>query len=199
MTATLTGLLSGLTLIIAIGAQNAYVLKQGLLRQHVGVVMAICILSDAVLIMAGVSGVGVLVDRFPVVLVVLRWLGAAYLLGYGLYSLWSARTAHHLDPSSSVGRSVGAVAGTTVALTWLNPHVYLDTVVLLGSLANQQGPDGRWLFGAGAVAGSVMWFLALGLGARALSRWLARPITWRILDVVIGVVMILLAVRLALG
>lgn len=199
MTELLTGLLSGLSLIIAIGAQNAYVLKQGLLRQHVGVVMGVCIVSDAVLITAGVSGVGVLVDRFPVVLTVLRWLGAAYLLGYGLFSLWSARRAHHLDPSSTTGRTAMSVATTAVALTWLNPHVYLDTVVLLGSLANQHGPDGRWLFAGGAIVGSVVWFLALGLGARALSRWLARPLTWRVLDVLIGVVMIILAVRLALG
>lgn len=199
MTELITGLLSGLSLIIAIGAQNAYVLKQGLLRQHVGVVMAVCIVSDAVLITAGVSGVGVLVDRFPVVLTVLRWLGAAYLLGYGLFSLWSARKSHHLDPASTTGRTAMSVATTAVALTWLNPHVYLDTVVLLGSLANQHGADGRWLFAGGAIVGSVVWFLALGLGARALSRWLARPLTWRVLDVLIGVVMIVLAVRLALG
>ncbi|WP_152187984.1 LysE/ArgO family amino acid transporter [Georgenia satyanarayanai] len=198
MAPLLAGLLTGLSLIVAIGAQNAFVLRQGLTRHHVGVVVAICALSDALLIVVGVSGVGILVQEHPVVLTVARWAGAAYLAAYGLRSLWSARRAQVLDPLEGRGRGRGRVVTTTLALTFLNPHVYLDTVLMLGSIANQYA-DGRWWFATGAVVGSVAWFSALGLGARAAAPLLGRPGTWRVLDVVIGVVMLLLAVRLVLG
>lgn len=191
-----TGLLSGLALIIAIGAQNAFVLRQGIRREHVGVVVLLCMVSDAILILAGTAGIGALVSRFPVALDVLRWAGVAYLTWFAVRSFASA-----LKPSALTAdapRSRGSVVATTLALTYLNPHVYLDTVVLLGSLANQQGPDYRWIFAAGAVVGSVIWFSALGYGARALSGALSSPRTWRIVDVGIGVVMLLLAAKLAL-
>lgn len=191
-----TGLLSGLALIIAIGAQNAFVLRQGIRREHVGVVVLLCMVSDAILILAGTAGIGALVSRFPVALDVLRWAGVAYLTWFAVRSFASA-----LKPSALTAdapRSRGSVVTTTLALTYLNPHVYLDTVVLLGSLANQQGPDYRWIFAAGAVVGSVIWFSALGYGARALSGALSSPRTWRIVDVGIGVVMLLLAAKLAL-
>lgn len=190
------GMLTGLSLIVAIGAQNAFVLRQGLTKRHVGLVVAICAISDALLILAGVAGVGALVTGNPWLLTALKWVGAIYLVGYGLRSLWSARHPSGLDPAASAGKSAAAVAATTLALTYLNPHVYLDTVVMLGSIANQHGPTGRWWFAAGAVTGSLVWFSALGYGARSLSHIVARPMTWRVLDTVIGVVMIALAVKL---
>ncbi|WP_344122517.1 LysE/ArgO family amino acid transporter [Kocuria aegyptia] len=192
-----TGLMSGLALIVALGAQNAFVLRQGIRREHVGVVVALCAVSDAVLILGGTAGIGALVSRFPEALDVLRWGGAAYLTWWAVRSFVSA-----LRPSSLTAeapRSRGSVIATTLALTYLNPHVYLDTVVLLGSLANQHGPDARWIFAGGAVLGSVVWFSALGYGARALSGVLSSPRTWRVVDLVIGVVMLALAVSLVRG
>lgn len=195
MTDLVAGLLLGLTLIVAIGAQNAFVLRQGLSRNHIGLVVAVCALSDALLILAGVGGVGVVVRDHPTVLTALRWVGAAYLLGFGVHSWWKAHRDESLRPGDTVPRSRMAVLGTTLALTYLNPHVYLDTVLMLGSVANQHG-GGRWWFAVGAMLGSVLWFSALGYGAGAAARLMVRPVTWRILDVLIGVVMIALAVRL---
>lgn len=192
-----SGLMSGLVLIVAIGAQNAYVLSQGLRREHVGVVVAVCVVGDVLLILGGTAGIGALVTRFPVALDVLRWGGACYLIWYAVRSFRSA-----LKPSAlteEAPRSSGSVLVTTLALTFLNPHVYLDTVVLLGSLANQQGPDLRWLFAAGAVLGSILWFGGLGLGARALSGPLSRPLTWKLLDLGCGIVMLALAAKLIVG
>ena len=189
--------MTGLALIIAIGAQNAFVLRQGIRREHVGVVVALCMLSDALLILGGTVGIGALVSRFPLALGVLRWGGAAYLAWWALRSFRSA-----LKPSTLTAeapRSKGSVIATTLALTYLNPHVYLDTVVLLGGLANQHGPDARWIFAAGAVVGSALWFSALGYGARKLSGALSSPRTWRIVDLAIGVVMLALAIKLVLG
>ena len=192
-----TGLLTGLALIIAIGAQNAFVLRQGIRREHVGVVVAVCMVSDAILIVAGTAGIGVLVTHSPWVLDALRWGGVAYLTWWAVRSFRSALTPSTL--TAEVPRSRGSVVATTLALTYLNPHVYLDTVVLLGSLANQHGPSERWVFAAGAVVGSVLWFAGLGYGARALSGVLSSPRTWRVVDLVIGAVMLALAVKLARG
>ncbi|MDK1361533.1 LysE/ArgO family amino acid transporter [Arthrobacter sp. zg-Y1219] len=192
-----TGLLTGLGLIVAIGAQNAFVLRQGIRREHVAAVVVLCAASDAVLILAGTAGIGTLVDRFPQVLDILRWGGAVYLAWFAVRSFMSA-----LKPSVLTGqapRSRGSVISTTLALTFLNPHVYLDTVVLLGSLANQYGEAARWIFAAGAVLGSILWFSGLGYGARALSGALSRPRTWQVLDLLIGIVMLALAVKLVLG
>lgn len=191
-----TGMLTGMGLIVAIGAQNAFVLRQGIRREHVGIVVLLCAVSDAILIFGGTAGIGVLVTRFPLVLDILRWGGAAYLAWFGIRSIISA--LHPTALSASAPRSRGSVVATTLALTYLNPHVYLDTVVLLGSLANQHGPDARWVFAAGAVAGSVVWFSALGYGAHALSRVLSSPRTWQVIDLLIGAVMLALAVALAL-
>ncbi|WP_026548965.1 LysE/ArgO family amino acid transporter [Arthrobacter sp. Br18] len=192
-----TGLMTGLALIIAIGAQNAFVLRQGIRREHVGVVVALCMVSDAVLILVGTVGIGALVSRFPEALDMLRWGGAAYLAWWAVRSFNSALRPS--SPTAGTPRSRGSVITTTLALTFLNPHVYLDTVMLLGSLANQHGPDARWVFAAGAIVGSVLWFSALGYGARALSGVLNSPRTWRVVDLVIGVVMLALAVRLIRG
>ena len=193
------GLGFGLSLIVAIGAQNAYVLRQGLLRAHVGVVVAICAVSDAVLITAGVAGIGTLVEQAPWVLTLVRWLGVAFLTWYGVSSLLRARDAESLRASTAEGGTRRTAVLTAVALTWLNPHVYLDTVLLVGSIANQQGPDGRWWFAAGAVVASIVWFTGLGYGARRAHGLLASPRSWQVLDVLIGLTMLAIAVKLATG
>lgn len=189
-------MLTGLALIVAIGAQNAFVLRQGIRREHVGAVVAVCMAGDALLIIGGTAGVGVLVTRFPDVLEVLRWAGAAYLSWFAVRSFMAAVKPSTL--AEHAPRSKNSVIATTAALTFLNPHVYLDTVVLLGSLANQQGPGLRWVFAAGAATGSLAWFSALGYGARALAGVLGSPRTWRWIDAAIGVVMVVLAIRLVL-
>jgi len=197
--AALTGLLTGLSLIVAIGAQNAFVLRQGLAREHVGLVVAICAVSDLVLIVAGVAGVGAIVEHAGWALDVVRWLGVAFLTWYGVRSLLRARSPEALRAEGTRVESRRRVAGRAFALTWLNPHVYLDTVVLLGSLAAHQGPTGRWWFALGAGVGSIVWFTGLGYGARLLSPLLARPVAWRVLDVLIGLTMLAIAASLALG
>ena len=149
------GLLVAIGLIMAIGAQNAFVLRQGLRGEHVLAVCLACAVSDAVLILAGTAGVGALVQAVPWLLEVLRWGGALYLLWFAVSSLRVALRPQGLV-AEQAPRTAGSVIATTLALTWLNPHVYLDTVVLLGSLANQHGPDARWVFAAGAVAASVL-------------------------------------------
>jgi len=191
------GLLTGWSLIVAIGAQNAYVLRQGLARKYVGVVVAICAVSDLVLILAGVAGIGTIVERAPAALDVVRWLGVAFLLWYGVSSLLRARRTEGLEAARAGAGSTRAAAVTAVALTWLNPHVYLDTVLLLGSIANQH-EDGRWWFGAGAALASLLWFTALGYGARLAHGLLASARAWRVLDVLIGLTMIVIAATLAL-
>lgn len=192
----LTGFAAGLALIVAIGAQNAYVLRQGLRREHVGAVVAVCLAADIALIAAGTLGIGALVERAPTVLDLLRWAGAAYLVWFAASSFRSAARPRRLTETND--RSRGSVVLTAAALTFLNPHVYLDTVVMLGSLANTHGTL-RWAFAAGAMAASAVWFTGLGFGARALAGPLGRPTTWRALDVVIGLVMLGLAVYLVAG
>lgn len=201
MLSFLAGLGLGLSLIIAIGAQNAYVLRQGIRREHVLTVVAICAASDAVLILAGVAGLGFLVERMPWLVVVAQWLGAAFLLVYGLGAARRALRATDLGlsgdvpPAARSGGRLAAIVLTTLALTWLNPHVYLDTVLMLGSIAATHG-DARWIFAAGAIVASILWFSVLGYGARHLGRRLDTPTAWRILDGVIAVIMIGLAVSL---
>ena len=193
------GLLTGLSLIVAIGAQNAYVLRQGLRRSHVGPVVAICALSDVVLILAGVAGIGVVVDRAPWAIEVIRWLGVAFLTVYGVGSLLRARRPEALTVGDDTPEARGGVAARAVALTWLNPHVYLDTVLLLGSIAGTHGNPGRWWFALGACLASIVWFAGLGYGARLAAPRLASPRAWQVLDVAIGLVMLAIAARLALG
>lgn len=195
MSTLLTGFFTMAALIVAIGAQNALVLRTGLRRRHVGAVVAVCSLSDAVLVVAGVLGVGRLVTAHPSVLTWVRWLGAAYLIGYGLTCLWNARHPKALAAAGASGTLRG-VLGTVLALTWLNPHVYLDTVLLVGSLANQHPGSGRWWFVAGSVAASVLWFTGLGYGARLLAPLFSRPRTWQLLDVAIALVMFAIAATL---
>lgn len=199
---SLLGLITGLSLIIAIGAQNAFVLRLGIEgRNRVIVpVVAICAVSDGVLILAGVLGLGAVVQAAPAALIVIRVIGAAFLIVYGLFA---ARRA--IRPAALVAASAPRVTGmrvavsTALALTWLNPHVYLDTVLLLGAVATQQGPSERWWWAGGALAASFLWFAALGFGARLLRPVFAQPRAWRVLDALIAIVMIALGVRLALG
>ncbi|CAN5230058.1 LysE/ArgO family amino acid transporter [soil metagenome] len=200
ITAALAGLGLGLSLIVAIGAQNAFVLRQGLLRQHVLLVVVICSLSDIVLIALGIAGAGAVFTAAPWLVEVVRWAGAAFLLVYGLLAARRAvrpRALAAADPAAS-GASTVAIASTCLALTWLNPHVYLDTLVLLGSVGSTHG-DYRWAFGVGAAIASVLWFTLLGFGARLLAPVFAKPMAWRVLDGIIAVVMAGLAVMLVVA
>ncbi|MDX6374226.1 MAG: L-lysine exporter family protein LysE/ArgO [Nocardioidaceae bacterium] len=193
------GLLTGLTLIIAIGAQNAFVLRQGLAREHVLPVVVICALSDLVLILAGVAGIGTVIRQAGWVIDVVRWLGVAFLTWYGVTSLLRARRTSGLAAAAPEPMSRRAAVLRVTALTWLNPHVYLDTVLLVGSIANTHGNTGRWWFAAGASVASVLWFSGLGFGARLASPLLSRPRAWQVLDVLIGLTMLGIAVMLAVG
>lgn len=228
----LAGLGLGFSLIVAIGAQNVFVLRQGIRREHVFAVAAICALSDLALIMVGVSGIGAVLNAVPWLVDVIRWVGAAFLVGYGVLAarralkaggealvagederLDTARGTYSTDGSTD-GHAASATAIaptrtrparstltvavlTCLALTWLNPHVYLDTVFLLGSVANTHG-DGRWAFAAGAGVASIAWFFSLAYGARLLGGVLASHRAWRILDAIIAVVMVTLGVLLVL-
>ena len=199
MTAFLSGFALSISLILAIGAQNAFVLRQGIRRAHVGLVVAACLVSEAILIFSGVAGFGALMERFPALEPITRWGGAAFLLGYGLLSLkraiWST---HALIAADAQEQTAKSALLTCLALTWLNPHVYLDTLVLLGAVAAQYGPQ-RWLFGWGALAASTVFFVLLGYGASALRPFFAQPSAWRILDACVGVLMIVIAGAIIMG
>ena len=199
--ASFAGLLTGLSLIAAIGSQNAYLLRQGLRRSYVGAVVAVCVFSDVLLISAGVSGIGIVVQRAPWLLEVATWLGVGFLTWYGLSSAWRAvRPSSGLDggrPDDLV--TPGPVVRKALALTWLNPHVYLDTVILLGSIAAVHGSTGRWWFAGGAATASVLWFTALGFGARLLAPLLSTARAWRVVDLSVAATMLVIAGKLALG
>ncbi len=191
----LIGFATCLTLVVAIGAQNAFVLRQGIRGEHVLAVVALCAVSDVVLIAAGVAGFGMVVAAHPEAVTFARLGGAAFLIGYGLLAALRAARPSGLSPSEDTPERAAGVLLTGLALTFLNPHVYLDTVVLLGALANQHH-DGRWLFGVGAVAASAVWFTSLGFGARRLRGLFSTPTAWRVLDSLIAVTMVALAVAL---
>ncbi|WP_018182518.1 LysE/ArgO family amino acid transporter [Kaistia granuli] len=190
------GFFLGASLIVAIGAQNAFVLRQGLTRNHVFPITTFCFLADAMLIAAGVGGLGTVVQAAPRVLFVVTLAGAAFLTAYGAMAI---RRAFHLEALTASGSAeirLGPALATVAALTFLNPHVYLDTVVLLGSLSARHAGEARIAFGLGAMVASGVWFYSLGFGARLLAPVFARPIAWRILDVVIGLVMFAIAASL---
>jgi L-lysine exporter family protein LysE/ArgO len=193
----LAGFLVGLSLILPIGAQNAFVLRIGLRGEHVLAVCLTCALSDAVLILAGISGFAQLSARVPWIETVLLYGGAAFLLAYGARSFMAAFGSAYLRPAEAAPDSLGRVVLTCLAFTWLNPHVYLDTVVLIGSISTQFD-EGRGLFAAGAMTASFVFFFSLGFGARLLKPLFARPVTWRLLDVAIGLIMWATAARLLL-
>ncbi|WP_198539779.1 LysE/ArgO family amino acid transporter [Rhizobium sp. LCM 4573] len=196
LSAGLSGFALGASLIIAIGAQNAFILRQGLIRSHVFVLCLICALSDALLIAAGVAGLGTLVSRSPMLIAVVTLGGAVFLASYAVMAFRRA-----LKPAAMVSgapESMGRKAAvlTCLAFTFLNPHVYLDTVVLLGSLSAAFEGAERFAYGIGAAISSFVWFFGLGYGARFLAPLFAKPAAWRVLDVIIGLVMTLLALSL---
>ncbi|MFJ2236268.1 LysE/ArgO family amino acid transporter [Streptomyces sp. NPDC087859] len=200
LAAAAAGFGTGLSLIVAIGAQNAFVLRQGVRRDSVLAVVGICALSDAALIALGVGGLGAVVVAWPDALTAVGWIGGVFLLCYGALA---ARRVFR--PAGGALRTDGEAAGsrkravlTCLALTWLNPHVYLDTVFLLGSVAADRGAL-RWTFGLGAVLASLCWFAVLGFGARLLGRFLARPTAWRVLDALVAATMITMGGMLIAG
>ncbi len=199
MSAAPAGFFLGFSLILAIGAQNAFVLRQGLRRAHVLAVCLTCAVSDAILISAGVAGASRLAGAAPWALDLLRWGGVAFLAVYGalrFHAAWRGGAA--LDPAQGSGQSLRAAVLTCLVLTWANPHVYLDTVVLIGSVS-AAWPGQRLAFGAGAVVASFTFFFSLGYGARLLAPLFARPAAWRVLEVGVGLTMWAIALGLALG
>lgn len=194
----MNGLLVALGLIMAIGTQNAFVLAQSLRREHHLPVAALCVVCDALLVAAGVFGLAGVLAHNPNLLAVARWGGVVFLLWYASQALRRAFTAQSLGQGEGAGvRSRNAVLLSALAVTLLNPHVYLDTVLLIGSLGAQQTVPGAYV--AGAASASLMWFFALALGAAWLAPWLARPATWRLLDLMVAVMMIAVAAQLAFG
>lgn len=199
-----TGLLTGLSLIVAIGAQNAFVIRQSLTRKHVFITALICALSDALLIVLGIAGLGALIQGaqyqgVPWLLEVIRWFGVVYLSWFGIRSLRSAFRGQVMDASgeaTSQDSSLKKVVITVLGLTFLNPHVYLDTVILLGSVGNTFG-ESKWAFAFGAVTASFIWFFAIGYGAKAAARFMAKPVFWKVLDILIAAVMFGIALLLA--
>jgi len=189
----LAGFATSLALIVAIGSQNAFVLRMGILRQHVAALVLFCSASDALLIAAGIAGAGALVQGNPVFMEITRIGGALFLAVYGLLAARRALQGGVLQAADTQGLSLGAALASCFAFTFLNPHVYLDTVVLLGSVANHRGDAGRWSFGTGAALASGVWFAALGFGARWLQPLFARPWAWRVLDGLIALTMACLA------
>jgi L-lysine exporter family protein LysE/ArgO len=197
--AAFQGWLVGTSLILAIGAQNAFVLRQGLRREHVAAVVAVCALSDAVLIAAGVAGFGAASKALPWLGDAMRWGGVVFLLAYGaLRFKAAARGGEALAPAAGAGAPLGKVVATCLVLTWANPHVYLDTVALIGSISAQYHPR-EAAFGAGAAAGSLIFFSALGFGARLLAPLFANPKAWVVLEIGVGLTMWAIAAVLAFG
>lgn len=197
MQEVLAGFGLGLSLILAIGAQNAFVLRQGVRRHHVLPIVLTCALSDALLIAAGVAGFGQLAEAVPWLEPVMRWGGAAFLLAYGLRAFISAwRGGNAMEAGAEAG-SLRAALLTCLALTWLNPHVYLDTVVLLGSISAQY--DSKLAFALGAMTASFVFFFSLGYGARLLAPLFARPAAWQVLDTIVGLIMWAIAAKLIMG
>lgn len=187
------GFATGLALIVAIGSQNAYVLRQGILRQHVLPLVLFCALSDALLILAGIGGAGLLIRDNTALMNLTRFGGALFLAVYGVLAMWRAWQGAPMQLDKSGGVTLAVAMTACFAFTFLNPHVYLDTVVLLGAIANQRPDPGRWVFGAGAASASLCWFAALGFGARFLAPLFETVLAWRVLDALIALTMWTLA------
>ena len=196
MIAIFPGFLAGLSLIIAIGAQNAFVIRQGLTKKYVLLTVLICACSDALLIALGASGLGALIKSNKDLLEFVRWFGVAYLLWFAFKSARSAFKSAALNSAGEASADKRSVVLTVLALTFLNPHVYLDTVILLGSISNQFGSD-KWFFVTGAIIASFLWFTSIGFGAKSASRFMSRPIFWKILDSLIAAIMLSIAAFLA--
>lgn len=195
MFAFLPGFFTGLSLIIAIGAQNAFVIRQGLTKRYVFTVVAICSIIDASLIALGIGGLGAAIAGLPWLLEVIRWFGVAYLTWFGIKSLISATKNQTMDASGVESKSAGKVITTVLAMSLLNPHVYLDTVIFVGGVGNTFG-ENRWLFAYGAMLASLVWFTSIGYGAKAASRFMSKPVFWKVLDGLIAVIMFTLAITL---
>ncbi len=196
MFAIIPGFLAGLSLIIAIGAQNAFVIRQGLTKKFVLLTVLICAFSDAILIALGASGLGALIKSNKNILEFVRWFGVIYLLWFAFKSAKSVFKKEVLNSAGEASANRKSVILTVLALTFLNPHVYLDTVILLGSISNQFGTD-KWFFVIGAMLASFIWFTAIGFGAKSASRFMSQPIFWKILDSIIALVMVSIAAFLA--
>lgn len=193
----ITGFSIGFSLILAIGAQNAFVLKQGLIRQNVFLVCLICAASDAVLITLGVSGFGEVITEYPIIERLARIGGALFLFTYGVLNLYSAQAkTHALEPTKKIQKSKRKTILTCLGFTWLNPHVYLDTVVMLGSISTQF--EDTATFALGAISASFVFFFSLGFGASKLTRYFEKPRTWRVLENLIGILMIFLGITLVI-
>jgi len=193
----ITGFSIGFSLILAIGAQNAFVLKQGLIRQNVFLVCLICAASDAILITLGVSGFGEIITEYPIIERLARIAGALFLFTYGVLNLYSAQTkTHALEPTKKIQTSKRKTILTCLGFTWLNPHVYLDTVVMLGSISTQF--ENTATFALGAISASFVFFFSLGFGASKLTRYFEKPRTWRVLENLIGILMIFLGITLVI-
>ena len=193
----ITGFSIGFSLILAIGAQNAFVLKQGLIRQNVFLVCLICAASDAILITLGVSGFGEIITEYPIIERLARIGGALFLFTYGVLNLYSAQTkTHALEPTKKIQTSKRKTVLTCLGFTWLNPHVYLDTVVMLGSISTQF--ENTAAFTLGAISASFVFFFSLGFGASKLTRYFEKPRTWRVLENLIGILMIFLGITLVI-
>ncbi|UWQ12283.1 LysE/ArgO family amino acid transporter [Aliiroseovarius crassostreae] len=200
MTAAITGFLTGFSLILAIGAQNAFVLRQGLLRNHVFPLVLFCALSDALLIVAGVLGFGALVSAVPMLPVLMAVMGAVFLMAYGILRFVAALKGQYEMELTGRARSLKATLAIAAAFTWLNPHVYLDTLGLIGAISTSFDDwNARILFGLGAVSASFVFFFSLGYGARLLAPIMTRPSSWRVLDIGIGLTMWMIAVGLVHG
>jgi L-lysine exporter family protein LysE/ArgO len=198
LSALTTGFGLSLGLIVAIGAQNAFVLRQGLRREHVGAIVLFCAVADALLMAAGVFGMAQALQAMPALATGLTVFGALFLLAYGIKALWRARQPQALSAAGASNRtSLTSALAQTAAFTLLNPHVYLDTVLLVGAIGAQQGDARGWFVGGAALA-SAAWFFSLGYGARWLAPWFAKPRAWQVLDVLIGVTMLALALMLGL-
>jgi len=196
MPAYFSGFALGLSLILAIGAQNAFVLKQGLKKQHIFLVCSICAISDAILITLGVTGFGALVQQYPLVEQVARYAGGVFLIGYATISFYSAyNNNHNLSPAGEAPESALKVTLICLGFTWLNPHVYLDTVVLLGSISTQFSTQ-ITAFTLGAVTASFVFFFILGYGSRVLIPIFQKPGSWKVLEVFVGLLMLALAINL---
>jgi L-lysine exporter family protein LysE/ArgO len=194
-----TGMTVGLSLIVAIGAQNAFVLRQGIRKEYVFSVVVACALSDAILIVIGVTSFQKVIEISPWLDPVMRYGGAAFLVWYGCKSLFSAwKSTGALEIANGTTASFVKTMAMCLALTWLNPHVYLDTVVLLGTISTRF-PSDQFEFAAGAVTGSFLFFFTLGYGARWLRPIFSRPAAWRILEAVIAIIMWLIAFKLLRG
>ena len=195
MLALITGFFTGLSLIIAIGAQNAFVIRQGLSKQHVLLVVGICAAGDALLITLGIGGLGKLIQRHQLILDLIKWFGVAYLTWFGVRSLASVLKKQTLVASGEIKTSRKQIIGKTLGFTFLNPHVYLDTVIFLGGIGTQFKAS-KWDFAVGAICASILWFASIGFGAQAASKFMSRPIFWKILDGIIAVIMFALALLL---